>query len=158
MICPVSHGHWKVTLEINIKSQTGPLSLIPKCPLWHPFISLWAGSMESTDLRNKAHILICLWASSSSSLSLSFVFCTVSCWLLRVFPAQSPKSLRLHCPHFSSQEVQWEPSQAELPFWQEFPSWASASLWKTFSASPGRHLQPHRKASELRKMQAKKKC
>ena len=93
MTCPVSHGHWKVKLEINIKSQTGPLSLIPKCPLWHPFISLWAGSMESTDLRNKAHILICLWASSSSSLSLSFVFCTRSCWLLRVFPeSQEPQA------------------------------------------------------------------
>lgn len=79
----------------NIRSQAGPLSITPKCPLWYPYIILRAGSMQNTDkLGNKSHILSWLWASPSLSLGLIFLFCTIGCWSLRVFPALTTGALR----------------------------------------------------------------
>lgn len=88
LTCSMSHGHWEVILEFKIRSCASALSITPKGPLWHPFITLWAGSGESTDLGNKAHILIWLWASQSSSLA-RFLFCATGCHSLRVFLAHT---------------------------------------------------------------------
>lgn len=87
--------------------------------------------MESTDLRNKARILIWLQASSSLSLDLSFPLSTMGGWSLRAFPAQTARALRASCPIALV-------SLLRGAFLEGAPPWASASLWKTSPASPGR--------------------
>lgn len=88
--CPMATGRW----NWNIRFQAGLCSITLKCPPWYPFIILRARSTENTDLENKAYNLPWLWASSSTSLGLSFLFCTVGYWSLRVFPAHTAGGLR----------------------------------------------------------------
>lgn len=110
-----------------------PHTQMPSMISLYYFMSREFGKHRSK--KYSTHILVWLQANSSPSLDLSFLLCTMGGRSLRAFPAQTAGALRASC---SIALI----SLLRDAFLEGAPSWVAASPWKTFSASPARHLRP----------------